>query len=368
MTVTLRERLKGKKISLYLEYYENGKKTYEYPRIHLLAGSSLTAAQQKENDEKRKFAENVLALRKSEILRGKYGLVDSKRLKGSFIKYFEALADNRKENNNNYQNWISTLRHLKSFCKDISFADVNKRWIEDFRNYLQHEATKPNGEPLKPNSQSSYFNKLKAALKQAYKDDILLLNIAEKIAPIKGEQNEMCYLTEEETQKMVDAECESPVLKRAFLFSCVTGLRYSDVEKLTWSELHSSEGGYNIHFRQQKVKEKFIIQPLKNDFVHLLSKQGKPNERVFEGLYYGLTRSKKFDNWVANAGINKSPTFHSARHTFATILLNKGESIYVVSKLLGHKSVSVTERVYAHLILKTKQETANRIDLKFKTA
>ncbi len=367
MTITLRQRIRPKRISLYLEYYENGKRTYENLPIHLIAGDNLTAEQKERNKQELETAESIATIRKGDMLKGRFGIKDTKKLKGSFIKYAEMLAEKRRRNKNNYQNWLSALRHLKAFCKEITFADINKKWLEDFRAYLQEEAVKPNGEPLAPNSQSSYFNKVRAAIKEAFMDEILLHNPAEKVEPIKGEQSEMCYLTEEEAQKMADAECVSPVLKRAFMFACVTGLRYCDIEKLTWSELHIHEEGCNIHFRQKKVQEQFLIHPFKIDFIHLLGERGNPDDRVFQGLYYGLTRSPKFDNWVKKSGINKSPTFHSSRHTYTCILLNKGVGIYVVSKMLGHKNVATTERTYAHIIPKTKQDAANQIDLKFGT-
>jgi succinyl-CoA synthetase alpha subunit len=79
---------------------------------------------------------------------------------------------------------------------------------------------------------------------------------------IKPGEPEREFLTYEELQAVAKAECEIPLLKTAFLFSAMTGLRWSDVQKLVWSEVHhSKEVGYYIRFRQKKNKEVRLIGP-----------------------------------------------------------------------------------------------------------
>ena len=368
MSVTLRKRKKGKKISLYLDYYEDNKRSYEYLKLYLtptpLKGS-LTAEQKQVNEKNLKVAEAIRYQRENETFNGKHGLPNTQKLKGSVIKYFELLIEKRKTTKDNFQNWESTLLHLKRFCpNDITFSMVSKKWVEDVKEYLKNVAKKKNGEPLSPNSAASYFNKFRAGIKQAYEDEILVTNHAEKVPPLKGEEVEMLYLEESEVQRMADAHCQLPILKRAFLFACVTGLRWSDIEKLLWSELHITDNTCEFHFRMKKNQYKFLKHPFKVDYIELLGQKGEPDEKVFFGVKYEQTRGKKFDAWLTNAGIEKEITFHSARHTFACILLNKGESIYVVSQMLGHKNINTTIKTYAHIWNETKVNAANKINVK----
>jgi len=148
-----------------------------------------------------------------------------------------------------------------------------------------------------------------------------------------------------------------------FIFSCLTGLRWSDIEKLKWSEVqHSDNLGYFIRFRQQKTNGAETL-PIAEEARELLGEQKEPKERVFTGLKYGNWNKTYLKDWLIDAGINKHITFHCARHTYATLQLTLGTDIYTVSKLLGHKNLSTTE-IYAKVINEKKVEAANKIKIK----
>ena len=83
---------------------------------------------------------------------------------------------------------------------------------------------------------------------------------------------------------------------------------------------------------------------------------------MFPGLTYSAHKNKQIKSWVKSAGIEKEITFHCFRHTFATILLSEGVSIYVISKLLLHKNIKTTA-VYAKVIDKDKMDAVNKITL-----
>jgi integrase len=151
------------------------------------------------------------------------------------------------------------------------------------------------------------------------------------------------------------------LLKNAFIFSALSGLRWSDIEKLTWSEVQNSGNDYYIRFRQKKTKGAETL-PISEQAFNLLGKRGKPEEKVFDNLKYSAWNNLKLREWVMKAGITKHITFHCARHTYATLQLNLGTDIYTVSKLLGHRHLKTTE-VYAKVMDKKKQEAANRIQL-----
>jgi integrase len=152
------------------------------------------------------------------------------------------------------------------------------------------------------------------------------------------------------------------LLKKAFIFSALTGLRWSDIEKLIWSEIqHSKEMGYYIRFRQKKTKGAETL-PISEQARELLGEKGEQNDQIFKGLHYSAWSNLKLQQWVMKAGIPKNITFHSARHTYATLQLTLGTDIYTVSKLLGHKELKTTQ-IYAKVIDDKKKEAANRIKL-----
>jgi integrase len=84
------------------------------------------------------------------------------------------------------------------------------------------------------------------------------------------------------------------------------------------------------------------------------------DDKVFRGVKYSAQTSNVLTRWALEALISKKITFHSARHTHATMLLTEGVDIYTVSKLLGHKRVKSTER-YAHMVDRLKIEAINKL-------
>jgi len=366
MNVTLRKRKKGDKISLYLDYYHKGKRQYEYLQLYLFPikeKGKLTKEQKDQNRSNLELAENIRAKRQLEIQSGIYGFEQQGKLKGSFLQYFENLTEKRKDSDGNHGNWRSTLVHLKKFVKfDLTFSQIDVKWLEDFKEFLNNETRTKSNTPLSQNSKNSYFNKVRAALKAAYKEGIIQRNPADNVEGIKAGEPEREFLTLDELQAMVKAECDVPILKQAFIFSALTGLRWSDVQKLVWSEIqHSNENGYYIRFTQKKTKGA-ETQPMSEQAFNLLGARGEADERVFVGLRYSAWYNMKLLQWAMRAGITKTITFHCARHTYATLQLTLGTDIYTVSKLLGHKDLKTTQ-IYAKVIDQKKQEAANKIKL-----
>jgi integrase len=129
---------------------------------------------------------------------------------------------------------------------------------------------------------------------------------------------------------------------------------------MKWSEVRGSESsGWYIQFQQQKTKEHEVL-PITKEARDLLGKEKDPEERVLIGLKYSTKTNLALARWLAKAGITRYLTFHCARHTHATLLLSQGVDIYVVSKLLGHKTIKTTE-IYAKVSNIKKQEAVNKL-------
>ena len=325
---------------------------------------SIKTKEEKEVNRKTlQLAKTIRAQRQIEIQNKTYGFFNSEKLKGSLIKYIETLTEKRKSSKGNYGNWDSMLKHLQTFTPhDVTFKQVDKKFVEDFKHYLDQEAKTKSNKNLSQNTKHSYFNKFRAALKQALKDGIIPINPTAGVEGFKQGEPQREFLTLQELQAAANTECEIPQLKTAFIFSCLTGLRWSDINKLIWSEIqHSNEMGYYIRFRQKKTKGAETL-PISNQAYGLLGERQDSDQRVFKGLKYSAWHNLKLQQWIMKAGISKTITFHCARHTYATLQLTAGTDIYTVSKLLGHRELRTTQ-IYAKVIDEKKKEAANKIQL-----
>lgn len=362
MKVTLRKRNQGGKTSLYLDYYHEGKRKTEYLKLYL-DETNPTKESKEVNKKTLQLAESIRAQRQIEIQNGVFGFRDNEKMKASFLSYFQALTEARLESQGNYGNWDSVYKHLEKFApQGITFGELTPDLVSDFKNYLDKKAKTKSENELSQNSKHSYFNKFKAALKQAFKDGIIPKNPSDTIDGFKQGESERQFLTLEELQACANTECENRQLKTAFIFSCLTGLRWSDIQKLTWSEVqHSNDRGYYIRFKQQKTKGVETL-PISDQAFEMLGERTGEKDRVFIGLKYSAWHNLKLQQWVMKAGISKTITFHCARHTYATLQLTMGTDIYTVSKLLGHRELKTTQ-VYAKIIDDKKKEAANKIKL-----
>lgn len=374
--VKLREKaISGNRQSLYLDFYpaiphpETGELTRrEFLGLYLF-DKAKNPIDKQHNKETLQLAEQIRQkrenhLNKPEIYTG-YEL-EQKRIKElgeqNFVAYFKTLADKRKASN--HDNWVSAYNYLETFTKgNLKFADLNEKFCNEFKEYLLTTKSKKSSKTtLARNSAVSYFNKLKATLKQAYKDGYLTTDLNAKIEPIKQAETRRNFLTIEELNSLVKTECNNPLLKRAALFSALTGLRFSDIKNLVWGELEYIEGnGYFIQFKQQKTKG-VEMMPISEQAYSLLGERKEPTDKVFEGLTYSAYENKHLYQWIGAAGITKDITFHCFRHTFATLQLSKGTDIYTVSKMLGHRELKTTQ-IYAKIIDQTKREAADKIKL-----
>jgi integrase len=374
--VKLRQKAISKnRQSLYLDFYpeiphpETGEPTRrEFLKLYLF-DKAKSPIDKQHNKETLQLAEQIRQkrenhLNKPEIYTG-YEL-EQKRIKElgeqNFIVYFKALADKRKASN--HDNWVSAYNYLETFTKgNLKFADLKERFCNDFKEYLlTTKSNKSSKSTLAQNSAVSYFNKLKAALKQAYKDGYLQNNLNAKIEPIKQAETRRNFLTIEELNSLAKIDCNNPLLKRAALFSALTGLRFSDIKNLVWGDIHYSvENGYSLQFTQQKTKGVEVL-PISEQAYSLLGERKEPTDIVFEGLIYSAYQNKHLFQWIGAAGIAKNITFHCFRHTYATLQLSKGTDIYTVSKMLGHREVKTTQ-IYAKVIDQTKREAAEKIKL-----
>jgi integrase len=339
MSIQLRKKkLADGRVSLYLDIYTNGKREYEFLKLYLVKDT-------KANKETVALAEKIRAQRQLDLDSLEHGFSPSHRRKASFFEYFDTVSNTKTTPTRLV--WQLTLSHMKKFGGDtVTFAQVNKKWLEEFKTYLLANVAN--------NTASHLFGHVRTALRQAIRDEIITINPCDKVKGIKEEETHREYLTFAEVEKLAATPCRIPVVKRAFLFSCYTGLRYSDVNALRWRNIRDGR----LQFTQEKTGgiEYFELAP---QAVALLGEPAEADAAVFDLPSYDRINSA-VKSWAKRAKIDKHVTFHVARHTFATLLLTHGVDLYTVSKLLGHKSIQMTQR-YAKIIDQKKKDAVNAL-------
>jgi len=346
----------------------NGVKTYKPKRDD----NGIIICRSEKDRETMLYADGVRKLRQREYDNADlYSDTESaqaeqkERLQQNFIGYFGKVAIKRHANSSNsiQTNWQRTGEFLKQFTGDtLLFSKIDNRFAEEFKRFLLSAPCGGNrGGNISTNTAATYYSIFKAALKQAFIDGYLTVDLSAKIKGIQEQESRREYLTVEELNTLAVTPCERDVLKRAALFSVLTGLRHCDIQKLRWKEISMDGNQARLHFTQQKTKG-VEYTPISEQALQLCEEPGTPEQLVFEDLPDPSWISRPVKQWVEAAGIKKKITFHCFRHTFATLQLSSGTDIYTVSKMLGHTNVKTTQ-VYAKVVDEKKNKAAHAIQL-----
>ena len=369
--VKLRQRaISGNRQSLYLDFYPpiTHPETSEPTRREFLGLYIFDKPKNKfdkeSNKETKDLAENIRAKRQIEIQAGNYGFLSAKlKAETDFVQYFKQIVETKTDGNK--KSWQTAFNYFEIFTGGkLTLSNLNENLCHEFRAYLL-TAKRQKGLQSKQITQSSaraYFSKFKAALKIAFKKGLIETDLSSRIGGISETEVQREYLSLEQLQDLVNTPCTVQLLKNAAIFSALTGLRFSDISKLIWSEVqYSKHEGYFLQFRQKKTKGAEVL-PISEQAVSLLGERKEPTAQVFNGLIYSAYLNVHLKQWVMRAGITKDITFHCFRHTYATLQLSYGTDIYTVSKMLGHKELKTTQ-IYAKIIDQAKREAANKIKL-----
>lgn len=344
MSVKLRSKLLSDgSESFYLDIYFKGKRDYEFLGIKIKSTDT-------NRKQKREIAEAKRSKRELELLANYHDLPKSFSGNDDFLEYFE-------KNMTDY-NSVTVYRNFKIYVNDtlgkntLPFKIIDEKLIEGYRDYLNSK--------IKNSTVWAYILKLKSAFNRAVKEQLILRNPAKNVK-IKLNEIERVYLTEKELKKLINAKSKliDIEVKKAFIFSCFTGLRISDVYKLTWSQIKEGK----LFFTQTKTKgvEYMPLSSTAKKFLYMNVNKKKINlsEKVFK-LKSESTTARKLRLWKKIAKLDKKLNYHISRHTFATLALSSGIDIYTVSKMMGHKSVKITE-IYAKIINKTVEKAITKL-------
>lgn len=302
--VSLRQRTydSGRTV-LYLDFYPaiSNPKTMkmtrrEYLGIYLYTNPK-TPQERRINAQKLKQGEAIRAQRELSIINEQYGFLDKSLGRMNALDYFRSILTQHNPK------WTIVYEHFKNYTHGtVTFEELTPDFCNGFRDYLQStKLIKSQTLKLSQNSAASYWSTFRAFLAILHKEGFLREDLNARLEKIETLDTRRQYLTMDELKKLNDTPCRFPVLKDASIFSCLTGLRLSDILQLTWEMKQDySDGGKCIRIRTEKTDTEATL-PISQDALILC---GTPDTGL---IFKGLTRAMvntHLKTWVKSAGIS----------------------------------------------------------------
>ncbi|WP_312285553.1 site-specific integrase [Chryseobacterium gleum] len=277
---------------------------------------------------------------------------------------FERMVSKGKRSQNTYNKYKTVYNHLSEFIReryhreDMAFRELTSDFIREFDFFLRID------KECTHNTVWVYTMPVIALAELAIKKGLIRQNPFEDYE-ISMEETDRSYLLKEDVEKLMLLKPSKPkyeLVKDLFIFSCFTGLSYIDIQKLKWSNIQSFFDGHQ-----------WIISRRKKSDVASNVRLLEIPKRIIE-KYRGVTRNEYVfpvpSNATCNSHVKKliedaeiiteqKVTFHTARHTFATMFLTEGVPLESLSKMMGHKNISTTQ-IYAKI---TSQKISKDMDL-----
>lgn len=359
------KEVSGGRKSLYLDIYVNGKRDYEFLKLYVIPESN------KEDREKNRqtlaLADAIRARRVIDLQNHRFGFAKDFAPETNLLAYIETIMQRKKvmQMGGNWKNWRGYYVQMLKFADaDTTLGDVDEDFVRKWQEFLNTKAENSHYKrsqpvPISQNTKCNYWRKFACTMNCAVKEGLIARNPIRGIVGIKEGNPERIYLTLDELKRMIETPCRNKELRRGFLFSCLTGLRISDIKDLTWSKVSKCGEFTRITFRQVKTHEQEYLD-ISQTAAKLLGPRGSDDEFVFADLKMDHYSRNELRAWAMNAGITKHIVFHTGRHTFATMMLELDTDIYTVQKLLGHREIRTTQR-YAEVVDKKKREAVNKI-------
>ena len=358
-------KLKSGKYSLYLDISFNGKREYEF--LKMKVGNDYSKPNtigkipkpSKTDKDTLELAEKIRNKKQFEIDEGNHGY-KKKKTNLNFIKFIDEYAMDKNDDNVNRLKF-NIIKYDSS--NEITFDDITFLWVEGFKRFLLKN--------LSQNSVRNYLWKLKQVLKYAVSSEIIdSHNFKDTIEIPQKIEKEIFPLTEDEVRLLVDSEVSfNPQIKQAFLFSCFSGLRQSDVMNLKWDNIDLIKKKLNIipiktsnrKRKGMRREGKTLNIQLTESAINLLNnlERNKSTDLVFFNLPKRQIQGKHLRVWGLQLGFKKHLHFHLSRHSFATIGITHGIDVYDMQKLLLHSKIEQTQR-YAQIVKERQKEEVKK--------
>jgi integrase len=326
-------KVRAKRGKLYLDIYQNGKRTWE--PLHLTVSDDPAT-----NRENMRLAEYARAKREQQIFSGAWGLQDKLSAKKSLYGYIQQMGEGRDKQKDRICKVLPWLEKYSGGA-EIQLGQVTAKWFTNFQNYLLKDSG------LSEQSAYSYAYAVRMALRQAVRENILTSDPSEGVKGITVPEPDREYLELAELQRLAKVDIGGKLgaeVKRAFIFACYCALRISDLKSLKWADIAHTSSGAQIVKRQVKTRRRVAI-PLHASAWALIN-DGTLHSRedpVFPLVAGSRTDCNKYIlAWTEKACIQKRITWHAARRTCPTLLHELGVDVYTIQKICGHSKISTT--------------------------
>jgi len=341
----VRERkLKNGFASLYLDtIYRGFRHTQTLPFVVKQKAKGVDAMEKRELYEK---AEAIGMKKDLELQQNEYDFEHSSKRNYDFFLFAEDYIKQHQEVVD-IRLYKASINKFKTFLRKdhLPCSQLTENILETFNLYLLKNM---GGEtPL------NYMKKLKRIIKAATKEKYFKSNPAENIRGKKNPTKEKDVLSYDDLKMLWNTSCRNDQVKKAFLFSCFTGLRFCDVVSLRGEHIKNGE----VHIVQSKTQWKVEI-PLSQDALGILPTLHKES-KVFN-LPSHPTCLEIVKAWVKDAKVEKKISWHCARHSFGTNLIIHGNDVAITSRLLGHKSLTHTNR-YLRVAITLKEKAIQNL-------
>lgn len=341
-----KKKISGNRTSFYLDIYDNGKRNYQFLKLYSNNNDKI------QNKEITRLAESIRAKKEIELRSANYGFTPEHKSKVNFLDYMKKISETK--NFAGKKLLKCSINQIQKYSKnDIQLNAIDENWIRGYEEFLISNK-------LSNSTIIDYLIALRVTLNTAVRERLIPVNPFIYYKQItKHVQSKRKFLTFEELITLNNTYCPDENIKSAFLFSCFTGLRISDITNLQWNDIKDKQ----IEIRQIKTKN-LLYLPLSRTALEILKLHrgniyNLDNEKIFK-LPCLSTILKYLREWVSSAGITKHITTHCGRHTFATLSISNGIDLYTVSKLMGHSKIEVTQ-IYAKIVDQKKIEAVNKL-------
>lgn len=341
--ITISERkLKDGRISLFFTYRINGEKRREAPPTKLYLIPEKTALDRNRNEETMRLAKAMRDKRQLDLQYMEAGIEPKVQVKSIlFSEYCEMFL--KRYTANTMKNYTTSIGYFNEFRPSIFMGEINRSVYCDFMKYLRERNSRTRTGKLSPNSIALVCVHLRHILKSAVKDNYLLKDPDFDDLSQKWQRAKKAFLTMEEIRILMKTPSRNEDVKRAFLFTCFTGLRYCDVRRLHPGMIDNG----HLVIRQEKTDDLVRIKLSENALQFLPS--DVPNGTKFFKMLSNQRTNACLQEMQKDCGLAKHLTFHVARHTYAMLLLQSTGNVYITKNLLGHRCLSSTE-VYLHYL------------------
>jgi len=353
MAVYLRKKaLSGGRKSYYLDIWHGEKRRYEFLKLYTV--KARTPIDKKQNEITKELAEQIRNKREHDLVASDYDIIPKFKKNTDFLAYFESFE--KSYTNKDIRLVKGALKYFKQFLTDseIKYLPIKKldeqRCLE-FKNYLE---SKVNGETI-----ANYFKKFRSVIQRAVKERLIEKDVTREIKVVRSNGLKKDILSLDEIGDLAKAPCGNDQVKRAFLFSLNTGLRFCDVKELTWKNIDKDK----LNFTQAKTKttssNATLTLDLNKSALNMIGQRGEPGDKVFT-LPSHTACLKLLETWKNRAGIEKHITWHCARHSIAVNLLDNGTDVKTVASVLGHSGLAHVDK-YLRVIDERKKQAVNRL-------